>query len=134
MAQQGLFRYAIWPMKIGAEDWGLLALSCSREIAGTLARSLSKLPAWRGGFVGGAFEGLLAIVWCPNGEMKQFFKAIDDRLVKTGLARAECLNSIGDWAVARWLPCMVDPDDPWKLLDQDGKWMFDEDHYMALIE
>jgi DNA-binding Lrp family transcriptional regulator len=134
MAQQGLFRYAVWPMKIGAEDWGLLALSCPREIAGTLARSLSRLPAWRGGFVSGAFEGLLAIVWCPNGEMKQFFKAIDDRLVKTGLARAECLNSIGDWAVARWLPCMVDPDDPWKLLGEDGKWMFDEGHYMALVE
>jgi DNA-binding Lrp family transcriptional regulator len=132
MAQQGLFRYAVWPMKIGAEDWGLLALSCPRKIAGTLALSLSRLPAWRGGFVSGAFEGLLAIVWCPNGEMKQFFKAIDDRLVKTGLAQAECLNSIGEWAVARWLP--VDPDDPWKLFGEDGKWIFDEGHYMALIE
>jgi len=134
MVQQGLFRYAVWPMKIGAEDWGLLALSCPREIAGTLVRSLVKLPAWRGGFVSGAFDGLLAIVWCPNGEMKQFFKAIDDRLVKPGLARAECLNSIGEWAVARWLPCMVDPNDPWQLLGEDGKWIFDEGRYMALIE
>jgi hypothetical protein len=67
MAREGLFRYAVWPMKIGAEDWGLLAVSCPREIADTLARSLSRLPAWRGGIVDGAFEGLLAIVWCPNG-------------------------------------------------------------------
>jgi DNA-binding Lrp family transcriptional regulator len=134
MAQQGLFRYAVWPMKIGAEDWGLLALSCPRDIAGTLVRSLLRLPAWRGGFVSGAFEGLLAIVWCPNGEMKQFFKAIDDRLVKPSLANAQCLNSIGEWAVARWLPCMVDPNDPWQLFSEEGKWIFDESHYMALIE
>jgi len=134
MAQQGLFRYEVWPMKIGAEDWALLALSCPREIASTLVQSLVRLPAWRGGFVSGAFEGLLAIVWCPNGEMKQFFKAIDDRLVKTGLARAECLSSIGEWAVARWLPCMLDPDDPWQLFGEDGKWRFDEGHYMSLIE
>jgi len=130
MAQQGLFRYAIWPMKIGAEDWGMLAISCSRKVAATLAQSISKLPAWRGGLVNGAFEGLAAIVWCPNGELKQFFKAIDDRLIKTGLARGECLNSIGEWAIARWLP--VDPDDPWKLFGEDGKWIFDEDRYMAL--
>ena len=130
MAQHGLFRYAIWPMKIGAEDWGMLAITCSRKVASTLAQSLSQLPAWRGGLVTGAFEGLAAIVWCPNGELKQLFKAIDDRLIKTGLARAECLNSIGEWVVARWLP--VDPDDPWKLFGEDGKWIFDEDRYMAL--
>jgi DNA-binding Lrp family transcriptional regulator len=132
MAREGLFRYVVWPMKIGAEDWGLLAVSCSREIADTLARSLSKLPAWRGGIVDGAFEGLLAIVWCPNGELKQFFKAIDDRLIKTGLARAESLNAIGEWAIARWLP--VDPDDPWKLFGEDGTWLFDVNRYMALLE
>lgn len=132
MGQQVLFRYAVWPMKIGAEDWGMLAISCPRKIAATFAQSLSRLPAWRGGFVTGAFEGLLAIVWCPNGELKQFFKAVDDRLIKTGLARAECLNSIGEWAIARWLP--VDPDDPWKLFGEDGKWTFDEDRYMALLE
>lgn len=132
MERQGLFRYAIWPMKIGAEDWGLLGISCSSDVANTLAQNLSRLPAWRGGFVNGDFEGLLAIVWCPNGELKQFFKAIDDRLIKTGLAKGECLNSIGDWTIARWLP--VDPDDPWKLYTEDSKWVFDEDHYMALLE
>jgi hypothetical protein len=132
MAQQGLFRYAVWPMKIGAEDWGMLGVSCSKKVAGILAQSLSKLPAWRGGIVDGAFGGLVAIVWCPNGELKQLFKAIDDRLVKTGLARAECLNSVGEWAIARWLP--IDPDDPWKVFGEDGKWLFDEHHYMALLE
>jgi DNA-binding Lrp family transcriptional regulator len=132
MAQQALFRYAVWPMKIGAEDWAMLSVSCPRQIAGVLAQCLSKLPAWRGGFVSGAFDGLLAIVWCPNGELKQFFKAIDDRLIKTDLARAECLNSIGEWVIARWLP--IDPDDPWKLFGEDGKWLFDEARYLALLE
>jgi DNA-binding Lrp family transcriptional regulator len=131
MVRQGLFRYAVWPMKIGAEEWGLVALSCKREVADTLAQSLSKLPAWRGGTVDGAFEGLLAIVWCPNGELRQFFKAVDDRLIKVGLATAQGLNSIGEWPIARWLP--VDPDDPWKLFGNDGKWLFDADRYMALI-
>jgi DNA-binding Lrp family transcriptional regulator len=130
MVRQGLFRYSVWPMKIGAEEWGLVALSCTRDVADTLAQSLSKLPAWRGGIVDGAFEGLLAIVWCPNGELRQFFKAIDDRLVKTGLAVAYGLNSIGEWPIARWLP--VDPDDPWKLFGDNGKWLFDADRYMAL--
>jgi DNA-binding Lrp family transcriptional regulator len=130
MVRQGLVRYSVWPMKIGAEEWGLVALSCTRDVADTLAQSLSKLPAWRGGMVEGAFEGLLAIVWCPNGELRQFFKAIDDRLVKTGLAVAHGLNSIGEWPVARWLP--VDPDDPWKLFGDNGKWLFDADRYMAL--
>ena len=132
MAQQGIFRYAVWPMKIGAEDWGMLAISCSRNVAGTLAQHLFKLPAWRGGLVTGAFEGLIAIVWCPSGELKQFFKAIDDRLIKTDLARAESLNAIGEWVIARWLP--VDPDDPWKLFGEDCRWIFDEDRYMALCE
>jgi DNA-binding Lrp family transcriptional regulator len=132
MGQQGIFRYAVWPMKIGAEDWGMLAVSCSKRIAGALAQSLSKLPAWRGGLVDGAFEGLIAMVWSPNGELKQFFKAIDDRLIKTGLARVEGLNAVGEWAIARWLP--VDPDDPWKLFGENGKWLFDEAHYLALLE
>ncbi len=132
MERDSLSRYAVWPLKIGAEDWGLVGLSCSRETANSLARNLSKLPAWRGGFVNGDFEGLLAIVWCPNGELKQLFKAIDDRLVRNGLAQVECLNSIGEWVVARWLP--VDPDDPWRLFTEDGKWMFDEQRYMSLIE
>jgi len=132
LVQLGLFRYSVWPMKIGAEDSALLALGCSRGIAGTLALSLSRLPAWRGGFVSGAFDGLLAVVRCPNGEMKQFFKAIDDRLVKTGLARAACLNSIGEWAIARWLP--VDPDNPGKSFSEDGEWTFDEGNYLSLIE
>jgi len=131
MVRQGLFRYAVWPMKIGAEEWGLVALSCKREVADTLAQNLSKLPAWRGGTVDGAFEGLLAIVWCPNGELRQFFKAVDDRLIKVGLATAQGLNSIGEWPIARWLP--VDPDDPWKLFGNDGKWLFEVDRYMALI-
>ncbi len=132
MLKSGLFRYAVWPLKIGAEEWGLIALSCKRNVADTLAQYLSKLPAWRGGLVVGDFEGLLAIVWCPNGELKQLFKAIDDRLVKTDMAQAKCMSSTGEWLMGRWLP--VDPDDPWNLFSDDGRWLFDENRYMALVQ
>jgi hypothetical protein len=73
---------------------------------------------------------MLAMVWCPNGELKQLFKAIDDRLVKTGHARGETMNPVGEWVVGRWLP--VDPY-PWDLRTEDGEWQFDEQRYMALL-
>lgn len=134
MQREMVFRYAVWPLKIGAEDWGIIGLACSNHVAGTLAGSLSHLPAWRGGYVTGDFEGLFAIVWCPNGETRQLFKAIDDRVVRTGNAHPECLNSVGEWVVARWLP--VDPDEssPWHLYDEDGRWLFDRSRYLALVK
>ncbi|MGA2460543.1 MAG: hypothetical protein ABSF82_03890 [Candidatus Bathyarchaeia archaeon] len=134
MLREMAFKYALWPLKIGAEDWGMIGLTCSKQVAGTLAQSLSLLPAWRGGLVTGDFEGLFAIVWCPNGEVRQFFKAIDDRLVRAGLAQPESMNSVGEWVVARWLP--VDPDEstPWHLFSDDGRWLFDESRYLALTK
>jgi len=134
MLREMAFKYALWPLKIGAEDWGMIGLTCSKQVAGTLAQSLSLLPAWRGGLVTGDFEGLFAIVWCPNGEVRQFFKAIDDRLVRAGLAKPESMNSVGEWVVARWLP--VDPDEstPWHLFSDDGRWLFDESRYLALTK
>jgi hypothetical protein len=132
MIREGVFRYSLWPLKIGAEDWGLVALSCETSVSSTLARYLSALPAWRGGLIGGGdFEGLLAMVWAPNGELKQLFKSIDDRVIRNGFAQVEALNSIGEWALARWLP--VTKDDPWQLCTDDGKWIFDEEKYMSLI-
>ncbi len=131
MVREHVFRHAIWPLKIGAEDWGIVALSCPRNVAGTLARYLSQLPAWRGGLVRGDIEGLLAIVWSPNGELKQLFKAIDDRLIRNGYAQADCLSSIGEWVIARWLP--VDPY-PWDLSGDRGQWQFDEKKYLSLIQ
>jgi DNA-binding Lrp family transcriptional regulator len=131
MIRERVVRYAIWPLKIGSEDWGVVGLSCEKQTADVLARHLSMLPAWRGGFVTGDFNGMIAIVWAPNGELKQLFKAIDDRLVRTGYAKVECLNPVGEWVVARWLP--VDPDTPLQLFTEEGKWMFDENRYMALI-
>lgn len=132
MMRDRVFRFALWPLKIGAEDWGIIGLSCSKQVAITLARSLSLLPAWRGGLVKGDYEGLFAIVWCPNGELKQLFKAIDDRLIRGGYANVECLNSVGEWVVARWLP--VDPDEstPWHLF-KEGRWIFDKSRYMSFI-
>ena len=131
MAREDVFRYALWPLKIGAEDWGLVALSCSADVASTLSHYLSSLPAWRGGMVKGDFDGLVAMVWSPNGELRQLFKAIDDRLVRRGHAQVHCLNSVGEWALARWLP--VTRDDPWQLCTDEGTWLFDEEKYMSLI-
>jgi DNA-binding Lrp family transcriptional regulator len=132
MMRDKIFRFALWPLKIGAEDWGVIGLSCSKQVASTLASSLSLLPAWRGGLVKGDYEGIFAIVWCPNGELKQLLKTIDDRLIRGGYANAECLNSVGEWVVARWLP--VDPDEstPWHLFNE-GRWVFDKSRYMSLI-
>jgi hypothetical protein len=134
MLREMVFRYAIWPLKIGAEDWGMIGLACSKQVASTLAQSLSLLPAWRGSLVTGDFEGLFAIVWCPNGEVRQFFKAVDDRIVRGGHAQPECMNSVGEWLVARWLP--VDPDEstPWHLFSEEGRWLFDESRYLTLAK
>ena len=134
MLRERVFRYAVWPLKIGAEDWGMIGLACSKQVASTLAQSLSLLPAWRGSLVTGDFEGLFAIVWCPNGEVKQFFKAVDDRIVRGGHAQPECMNSVGEWLVARWLP--VDPDEstPWHLFSEEGRWLFDESRYLTLAK
>jgi DNA-binding Lrp family transcriptional regulator len=131
MSRNHLFRYAVWPLKIGAEDWGLVALSCQDPVAATLTQYLSELPAWRGGFVTGDFDGLLSIVWAPNGELRQFLKAVDDRVIRGGHAQAVCMNSIGEWVVARWLP--VSPDDPWQLATDDGGWLFDSERYLSLV-
>ena len=134
MLRERVFRNAIWPLKIGAEDWAMIGLVCSKQIAGTLAQSLSLLPGWRGGLVTGDFEGLFAIVWCPNGEMKQFLKAVDDRLVRGGHAQPECMNSVGEWVVARWLPVETDESAPWHLFSDDGRWLFDESRYLTLVK
>jgi hypothetical protein len=81
--------------------------------------------------VKGDFDGLVAMVWSPNGELRQLFKAIDDRLVRRGHAQVHCLNSVGEWALARWLP--VTRDDPWQLCTDEGTWLLDEEKYMSLI-
>jgi DNA-binding Lrp family transcriptional regulator len=130
LTRENVFRYAVWPLKIAAEDWSILSLSCSKSVASILTDYLNGLPAWRGGYVTGDFEGLLAMVWAPSGEMKQFFKAIDDRLIRYGRARAESINSVGEWVIARWLP--VDAT-PWDLIDDKGQWMFDETAYHRLL-
>jgi len=130
LTRENVFRYAVWPLKIAAEDWGILSLSCSRSVAAILTDHLNRLPAWRGGFVTGDFEGLLAMVWAPSGEMKQFFKAIDDRLIRNGNVKAESINSVGEWVIARWLP--VDAY-PWDLISEKGEWIFDEATYQNLI-
>jgi DNA-binding Lrp family transcriptional regulator len=134
MLREMVFRNAIWPLKIGAEDWAMMGLACTKQVAATLAHSLSLLPAWRGGLVEGDFEGLFAIVWCPNGEVRQLFKAIDDRLIRGGHARPECMNSVGEWVVARWLPVDTDESAPWNLFSDERRWLFDESRYLSLVK
>jgi len=63
--------------------------------------------------------------------MKQLFKAVDDRLIRNGYAEAECLNAVGEWVIARWLPVEAHP---WDLSGEDGKWIFDEKRYLSLAE
>jgi len=130
LSRENVFRYAVWPLKIAAEDWGILSLSCTRSVASILTEYLNGLPAWRGGFVTGDFDGLLAMIWAPSGEMKQFFKAIDDRLIRGGNVRAESINAVGEWVIARWLP--VDAT-PWELIDDKGNWIFDDAAYHNLL-
>ena len=130
MVRENVFRYAVWPLKIAAEDWGVIGISCPTNIAGIVAQYLSDLPAYRGGLVSGDFDGLLSLVWSPSGEMKQLFKAIDDRLIRNDYAVAECMNTIGEWVIARWLP--VDPY-PWDLSTDEGEWIFDEKRYLSFV-
>jgi len=131
MVREHVFRYALWPMKIQAEDWGIVSLSCDRAVASVLAHYLSELPAWRGGLVTGDFGGLFAMVWAPSGEMRQFFKAIDDRLLRNGNAKAQSLDAVGEWILGRWLP-VQDPY-PRDLVDEKGEWIFDEAKYRSLV-
>jgi DNA-binding Lrp family transcriptional regulator len=131
MLRENVFRYAVWPLKIGAEDWGIVSLACNIDVSNVVARYLSHLPAWRGGLVHGDYDGILAMVWSPSGEMKQFFKAIDDRLIRQGHAQARCLSVIGEWVIARWLP--VDPY-PWELISEKGEWIFDERRYLQALQ
>jgi len=131
IAREHVFRYALWPMKIAAEDWGIVSLSCGRSVASTLAQYLSDLPAWRGGFVSGDFNGLFAMVWAPSGELRQFFKAIDDRLVRNRSAEPQSLDEVGEWILGRWLP-VQDPY-PRDLVDEKGEWIFDETKYNSLL-
>jgi DNA-binding MarR family transcriptional regulator len=130
MRAQSVYRPAVWPLKTGAEDLGLLWIECEQKIAQSLVGFLGGMPSWRGSSVNGALSGLVALVWIPNGELKQFFKLIDDRVVREGFSKRCTFQSVGEWLLGRWLP--VGPH-PHQLLKEDGTWEFDRSKYISLI-
>jgi len=126
LLRNGVFRPIAKPFKTGAEEYGLVVIPCRSSLVNLLAEFFDKLPAWRGASVEGDYEGLLAQIGVPSGELNQLFMALDDRLVKTGLAN--CLfNVVGMWSsLRRWLP--VD------LYSKDGGWRFDEGNYLDIVD
>lgn len=123
-----VFRPIVKPYKIGAEEYGLVTIPCEDRYVEPLVESLNKLPAWRGASVKGDFEGLLAYVGVPSGEVNQFFMTLDDRLIKTRFADCS-FNVVALGARAslrRWLPIT--------LHSKDEGWKFEEDRYLTLVE
>jgi len=114
------------PFKIGAEEYALVTIPCESAFVEPLVKFLNKLPAWRGAVVRGDFEGILAQVGVPSGEVNQLFMVLDDRLVKSHLVNCS-FNVVGMWSsLRRWLP-----------LDHYSKregWKFDEDHYLSIVD
>jgi len=121
-----VFRPVAKPFKIGAEEYALVTIPCESVFVEPLVEFLNKLPAWRGAVVRGDFEGILAQVGVPSGEVNQLFMVLDDRLVKSHLVNCS-FNVVGMWSSPRrWLP--VD------LYSRDEGWKFDENYYLNVID
>ena len=125
-----VFRPVVKPFKIAAEEYGLVTISCESAFVQPLVEFFSKLPAWRGAAVRGDFNGLLAQIGVPSGELNQLFMVLDDCLVKTHLATCS-FNVIGSVvgtrsSLRRWLP--ID------LYSRDEGWKFDESTYLHTID
>lgn len=120
-----IFRPIVKPFKIGAEEYGLVTLSCDSSYISPIVKCLDKLPAWRGAVVEGDFNGLLAQIGVPSGELNQLFMILDDRLVKRGIARC-AFHVVGMWSsLRRWLPR--------SLYSKERGWTFDEDDYLEMV-
>jgi len=125
LLRNGVFRPIAKPFKIGAEEYALVTASCDSAFIEPLAKYFDKLPAWRGAAVSGDFEGILAQIGVPSGEVNQLFMVLDDRLVKARLANCS-FNVVGMWStLRRWLP--ID------LYSKNDGWRFEEDAYLDLI-
>ncbi len=126
LLRNGVFRPVAKPYRIGAEEFALVTIPCDGAFVEPLVKFLDKLPAWRGAEVSGDFDGILAQVGVPSGEVNQLFMVLDDRLVKTRLA--DCLfNVVGMWSsLRRWLPI--------NLYSKNEGWKFEEDTYLGIID
>ncbi len=124
------FKPAIWPLKLGAEDWGLFAIQCDQRVARTLVPFLDDLPGWRGALLEGDHSGIAGLVWVPTGELKQFFKALDDAVIREGFASRSLFQAVGEWLLGRFLP--VGPEGLNLFSDSEG-WMLNEDALMGLV-
>ncbi len=124
------FKPAIWPLKLGAEDWGLFVIQCDQKVARTLVPFLDELPGWRGALLEGDYSGIAGLVWVPTGELKLFFKALDDAVIREGFASRSLLQAVGEWLLGRFLP--VGPEGLNLFSDSDG-WMLNEDAFMSLV-
>jgi len=121
-----VFRSVAKPFKIGAEEYALVTIECKDDCLEPLVESLNKLPAWRGAAVKGEFDGVLAHIGVPSGEINQLFMALDDRLVKTRLADCS-FNVVGMWStLRRWLPIT--------LYSRNEGWKFEESRYLDLVD
>ena len=121
-----VFRPIAKPFKIGAEEYALVTIACEENYVEPLIEFLGKLPAWRGAVVKGSYEGVLAQVGVPSGEVNQLFMVFDDRLVKTRIAQCS-FNVVGMWSsLRRWLPV--------NLYSKHEGWKFEENKYLDIIE
>lgn len=121
-----VFRPMAKPFKIGAEEYALVTAACGEDHVGPLIEFLGKLPAWRGAVVKGSYEGILAQVGVPSGEVNQLFMVLDDRLVKTHIAQCS-FNVVGMWSsLRRWLPI--------NLYSKHEGWKFEENKYLDVVE
>jgi DNA-binding Lrp family transcriptional regulator len=124
-----VFRPVAKPFKIGAEEYALVTIECKDDCVEPLIGSLNKLPAWRGAAVKGGFDGILAQVGVPSGEINQLFMVLDDRLVKTRLANCS-FNVVGMYgsgsSLRRWLPI--------SLYSKNEGWKFEESRYLDLVD
>ena len=120
-----VFRPIAKPFKIAGEEYGLVTISCDSAHIPPIVSCLDKLPAWRGAMVRGDFNGLLAQIGVPSGELNQLFMVLDDRLVKRGTAKCE-FHVVGMWSsLRRW-------HHP-SLYSKERGWRFDEEAYLEVV-
>jgi len=125
LVRNQVFRPIVKPFKIGAEEYGLVTVSCDSVYIPPIVDSFDKLPAWRGAIVRGDFDGLLAQIGVPSGELNQLFMVLDDRLVKRGTAKC-VFHVVGMWSsLRRWHPR--------SLYSKERGWRFDEEAYLEVV-
>jgi DNA-binding Lrp family transcriptional regulator len=103
--------------KIGLNDVTHVLIDCNLHIAAALAIAFNKLPSWRGALLKGDINGIVGMLFIPNGEIESFFKTLDENLIRPSLVNRCLFHTTGPWTSwRRGLP----------ELYFEGKWIFDE--------